>query len=206
MKLRQILRYIGVSEANMEEGSFRCDANISLRPVGANGAGAEGRSEEHEQLPRRLPRPQFEVERQREVLDAGRTPVQETRGWVEDRGGTVSQRTKEYAHDYRYFPEPDLPPLTLRARVRREHPRATPGAAGREEQRFIASTGSATYEAHLLTETRARADYFEACLSPAGRGRRESLRQRAKAVSNWMLGDFARLLNQAGIDVDRGEG
>ena len=146
MKLRQILRYIGVSEANMEEGSFRCDANISLRPVGATELGAEGRGQEHEQLPRRLPRSRaIEVERQREVLEAGRTPVQETRGWVEDRGETVSQRTKEYAHDYRYFPEPDLPPLRL-DRDYVESIRARAARAARREGATLhrASTASAS--------------------------------------------------------------
>ncbi|HUS82697.1 MAG TPA: Asp-tRNA(Asn)/Glu-tRNA(Gln) amidotransferase subunit GatB, partial [Dehalococcoidia bacterium] len=113
MKLRQILRYIGVSEANMEEGSFRCDANISLRPMGATELGAKVEVKNMNSFRAVFRALSYEVERQREELEAGHTPVQETRGWVEDTGSTVSQRTKEYAHDYRYFPEPDLPPLRL---------------------------------------------------------------------------------------------
>ena len=203
MKLRQILRYIGVSEANMEEGSFRCDANISLRPMGATELGAKVEVKNMNSFRAVFRALSFEVERQREVLEAGGTPVQETRGWVEDTGQTVSQRTKEYAHDYRYFPEPDLPPLRL-DRDWVEGIRAQlPELPDAREKRFMTDYGLSEYEAHLLTETRARADFFDACLSLLSGGDAESLRQRAKAVSNWMLGDFARLLNQEGIDVDQ---
>jgi aspartyl-tRNA(Asn)/glutamyl-tRNA(Gln) amidotransferase subunit B len=203
MKLRQILRYIGVSEANMEEGSFRCDANISLRPVGATELGPKVEVKNMNSFRAVFRALAFEVERQREELGAGKMPVQETRGWVEDAGGTVSQRTKEYAHDYRYFPEPDLPPLRL-ARDYVESIRAQlPELPDAKEQRFMADYGLSEYEAHLLTETRARADFFDACLSPLSNATVEELTPRAKAVSNWMLGDFARLLNQASIDVEQ---
>jgi aspartyl-tRNA(Asn)/glutamyl-tRNA(Gln) amidotransferase subunit B len=203
MKLRQILRYIGVSEANMEEGSFRCDANISLRPMGATELGAKVEVKNMNSFRAVFRALSFEVERQREVLEAGRTPVQETRGWVEDTGQTVSQRTKEYAHDYRYFPEPDLPPLRLDRDYVESIRGQLPELPDAKERRFMSEYGLSEYEAHLLTETRARADFFDACLSPLSGADAESLKQRAKAVSNWMLGDFARLLNQADIDVDQ---
>jgi aspartyl-tRNA(Asn)/glutamyl-tRNA(Gln) amidotransferase subunit B len=203
MKLRQILRYVGVSEANMEEGSFRCDANISLRPMGATELGAKVEVKNMNSFRAVFRALSYEVERQREALEAGRTPVQETRGWVEDAGQTVSQRTKEYAHDYRYFPEPDLPPLRLDRDYVEDIRAQLPELPDAKERRFMADYGLSEYEANLLTETRARADFFEACLSPLFGAKAEALKQRAKAVSNWMLGDFARLLNQAGIDVEQ---
>jgi aspartyl-tRNA(Asn)/glutamyl-tRNA(Gln) amidotransferase subunit B len=202
MKLRQILRYIGVSEANMEEGSFRCDANISLRPVGATELGPKVEVKNMNSFRAVFRALSFEVERQREELQASQTPVQETRGWVEDAGRTVSQRTKEYAHDYRYFPEPDLPPLRLDRGYVESIRAALPELADAKRQRFMAEYGLSEYEADLLTETRARADFFDTCLSPLAGAEPETLKQRAKAVSNWMLGDFARLLNQQGIDVE----
>jgi len=203
MKLRQILRYIGVSEANMEEGSFRCDANISLRPVGVTELGAKVEVKNMNSFRAVFRALSFEVERQREVLEAGGTPVQETRGWVEDSGQTVSQRTKEYAHDYRYFPEPDLPPLRLDRDYVEGIRAQLPELPDAKEKRFIAEYGLSEYEAHLLAETKARADFFDVCLSPLSGTDAESIKQRAKTVSNWMLGDFARLLNQAGIDIDQ---
>ena len=203
MKLRQILRYIGVSEANMEEGSFRCDANISLRPLGVKELGAKVEVKNMNSFRAVFRALAYEVERQREVLDAGRTPVQETRGWSDEEEITVSQRTKEYAHDYRYFPEPDLPPLRL-ARDYVEDIRAKlPELPDAKQQRFMSRYGLSEYEAHLLTETRARADYFEACLALLSDAEAsEVVTQRAKAVSNWLLGEFARLLNQSGSDID----
>ena len=202
MKLRQILRYIGVSEANMEEGSFRCDANISLRQVGDTQLGPKVEVKNMNSFRAVFRALSFEVERQREVIEGGHMPVQETRGWVEDKGQTVSQRTKEYAHDYRYFPEPDLPPLRLEPDYVESIRAALPELPDAKEQRFIREYGLSEYEAHLLTETRARADFFDACLATPAGGDAESLKARAKSVSNWMLGDFARLLNQASVDVD----
>ncbi|MCC7089997.1 MAG: Asp-tRNA(Asn)/Glu-tRNA(Gln) amidotransferase subunit GatB, partial [Dehalococcoidia bacterium] len=113
VRLRQILRYIGVSDANMEEGNFRCDANISLRPVGAERLGTKVEIKNMNSFRAVHDAIAFEEIRQARMLDAGERIVQETRGWVDERGETVSQRTKEEANDYRYFPEPDLPPLKL---------------------------------------------------------------------------------------------
>ncbi len=203
MKLRQILRYIGVSEANMEEGSFRCDANISLRPAGTTELGPKVEVKNMNSFRAVFRALAFEVERQRQVLEAGRLPVQETRGWVEEEGATVSQRTKEYAHDYRYFPEPDLPPLRLERSYVDNICSQLPELPDAKQRRFMADYGLTPYEAGLLTETRARADFFDASLRPLSSADNNTRRQRAKAISNWMLGDFARLLNQAGIDVDQ---
>jgi aspartyl-tRNA(Asn)/glutamyl-tRNA(Gln) amidotransferase subunit B len=185
VKLRQILLYLGVSNANMEEGQFRCDANVSIRPLGSQeflGKVEVKNMNSFRAVYRALA---FEVERQREVVAGGGRIVQETRGWVEPEGRTVSQRTKEYAHDYRYFPEPDLPPLSISrewVETIRAHMPELPDA---KRERFMRQYGLSEYEVDLLTESRARAD----------------LRQRAKAVSNWMLGDFVHLLNAAGQDI-----
>jgi aspartyl-tRNA(Asn)/glutamyl-tRNA(Gln) amidotransferase subunit B len=143
----------------------------------------------------------YEVERQREEVTAGERIVQETRGWVEPEGRTVSQRTKEYADDYRYFPEPDLPPLSISREwveaIRTRMPELPDG----KRERIMRQFGLSEYEVDLLTDSRARADFFEACLAAVPGDDEARLRQRAKAVSNWMLGDFARLLNAAGEEI-----
>ena len=113
IKLRSILQYLGVSTGSMEAGSFRCDANISIRPVGSTGFFTKVEVKNMNSFRSVYRALEYEAKRQREVVESGGRIVQETRGWLDDRGETVSQRTKEYAHDYRYFPEPDLPPLVL---------------------------------------------------------------------------------------------
>lgn len=194
-KLRQILRYTGVSKANMEEGNFRCDANISLRPVGSTAYGTKVEIKNMNSFRAVYEALEYEARRQAEILDHGGTVVQETRGWVEAERRTVSQRSKEFAHDYRYFPEPDLPPLrpspewiaALRARV--------PELPDAKRMRFMRQYGLGAYEANLLTSSRTRADYFEEAVAAAGLGS-------AKAVSNWMLGEMARLQNLQGREIE----
>jgi aspartyl-tRNA(Asn)/glutamyl-tRNA(Gln) amidotransferase subunit B len=200
-KLRQILRYIGVSKANMEEGNFRCDANVSLRPAGAPEYGSKVEVKNMNSFRAVESALRFEVERQTRALDAGERIPQETRGWVDNEAVTVSQRSKEAAHDYRYFPEPDLPPITL-SRERVDEIRAKlPELPDAKLHRFEEAYGLTRYEAHLLTETIARADYYERVVA-AGSITDDQKRQTiAKKASNWMLGDFARLLNAAGLDI-----
>jgi aspartyl-tRNA(Asn)/glutamyl-tRNA(Gln) amidotransferase subunit B len=113
IKLRSILQYLGVSTGNMEEGSFRCDANISIRPVNTREFGPKVEVKNMNSFRAVFRAMEFEAKRLRQLALEGKTPPQETRGWVEEEGKTVSQRSKEYAHDYRYFPEPDLPPLCI---------------------------------------------------------------------------------------------
>lgn len=201
VKLQRIMRYIGVSKANMEEGNFRCDANISLRPPGTTELGSKVEVKNMNSFRAVHSALVFEVARQAEELDAGRRIPQETRGWIEGDGRTVSQRSKEQAHDYRYFPEPDLPPVTLDAaridQIRAELPELPDVKLHRFEREY----GLSHYEANLLTETRARADYYEQVVaSAATRPDAERLRY-AKQAANWMLGDFARLLHAANIDI-----
>ncbi|MFN0145506.1 MAG: Asp-tRNA(Asn)/Glu-tRNA(Gln) amidotransferase subunit GatB, partial [Dehalococcoidia bacterium] len=161
MKLRQTLRYLGVSHANMEEGSFRCEPNISLRPVGSEKYGAKVELKNLNSFRAALRAMQFEVERQSRILDDGGRVASETRGWREETGETASQRSKEEAHDYRYFPEPDLPPLAIVPARVEELRSALPELPDARRARFEAAYGLSDYEANLLTESRAKADYFE---------------------------------------------
>jgi aspartyl-tRNA(Asn)/glutamyl-tRNA(Gln) amidotransferase subunit B len=201
IKLRQILRYIGVSTADMEEGSFRCEPNISLRPVGSETFGTKVELKNINSFRAVYRALEYEVRRQIEVLESGERVIQETRGWREDLGQTVSQRSKEYAHDYRYFPEPDLPVMTFTREYVESVRARLPELPDAKRERFVEQYGLTLYEANLLTEARERADYFEACLTPAKEENKGVLHGRTKAVANWMLGDFARLLNNTGIDI-----
>jgi aspartyl-tRNA(Asn)/glutamyl-tRNA(Gln) amidotransferase subunit B len=195
MKLRQILRYTGVSKANMEEGNFRCDANVSLRPAGSAAYGTKVEIKNMNSFRSVFRALEYEVQRQTEVLAAGGTIAQETRGWVETKGRTVGQRSKEYAHDYRYFPEPDLPPMALTRAWVEEIRARLPELPDARRARFMRDYGLGAYEAGLLTESRARADYFERAVGAAGIGR-------AKLVSNWILGELARLQNLRGREIE----
>ncbi|MEX2236102.1 MAG: Asp-tRNA(Asn)/Glu-tRNA(Gln) amidotransferase subunit GatB [Dehalococcoidia bacterium] len=192
VKLRQILQYIGVSAANMEEGNFRCDANISLRPFGASEFGAKVEVKNMNSFRSVFRALEYEMERQAAALDAGERIPQETRGWLEVEGKTASQRSKEQAHDYRYFPEPDLPPLELTADFVDEVRAKLPELPLDRLQRFQNEYGLGHHEAALLTEARATADYFE---SAARAGQLGDAKRRAQGVANWMLGDFAHALD-----------
>jgi aspartyl-tRNA(Asn)/glutamyl-tRNA(Gln) amidotransferase subunit B len=136
---------------------------------------------------------EFEVERQTRLLNDGAHVASETRGWREDIQETASQRSKELAHDYRYFPEPDLPPLAISREKVEELRRSLPELPDRRKQRFAQQYGLSEYDAGLLTESRARADYFEAAAALTGN---------AKLAANWLLGDLARLMNDSGLEFD----
>ena len=202
VKLRQILQYLGVSTASMEEGQFRCDANVSIRPAGSQeflGKVEVKNMNSFRAVYRALA---YEVERQRQVVETGGRIEQETRGWVEEEERTVSQRTKEYAHDYRYFPEPDLPPLTISRQWVDDIRARMPELPDAKKERFLRRYGLTEYEVNLLTETRAKAEFFEECVTSLAGEEETKVRQRAKAVSNWMLGEFARLLNAANMEIE----
>ena len=201
MKLRQILRYLGVSDANMEEGNFRCEPNLSLRPRGSTAFGSKVELKNLNSFRAALRGMEFEVERQSRILNQGGRVASETRGWREDTQETASQRSKEQAHDYRYFPEPDLPPLSVSRERVEELRRALPELPDARRARFESELGLPSYEASLLTEARARADYFEAALAAAPAGDEGRRRERAKLLSNWLLGDLSRLLNNAGLEI-----
>ena len=200
VQLHSILQYIGTSSANMEEGNFRCDANISVRPVGERELGTKVEVKNMNSFRSVFGALEYEADRQIEVVKSGGRIVQETRGWVEDESVTVSQRVKEGASDYRYFPEPDLPPLRISSDWVSEIQGTLPELPHKRKSRFVSQLGLPEYDAGLLTAARSTADYFEEVLDAAPGGSEVS-EQFAKAVSNWMLGEMARLLNQSGQHV-----
>ncbi len=195
-RLRQILRYIGVSEANMEEGNFRCDANVSLRLIGAPEFGTKVEVKNMNSFRAVFDAIAYEQVRQAEILRSGGRIIQETRGWVEERSVTVSQRTKEDANDYRYFPDPDLPPLKLSRTFVAEMTARLPILPLERETHFE-SLGLSSYESVTLAETRERADYFDEVMKALGG---EPLRG-AKLAANWVLGEVGRWSNATGRDI-----
>jgi aspartyl-tRNA(Asn)/glutamyl-tRNA(Gln) amidotransferase subunit B len=199
MKLHSILQYLGVCSGNMEEGSFRCDANVSIRPVGSTKFMSKVEVKNMNSFKAVYRALAYEVERQRKVLDEGGRLVQETRGWVEEKGATVSQRSKEYAHDYRYFPEPDLPPLTLSRQWVEDIRKQLPELSDARRERFMSQYNLSGYDVNVLTASKAMSDYFEACLKLLPQG--AEVEKKAKVVANWLLGEFTRLLNAANIEI-----
>ena len=183
--LRAILLYLGVCDGNMEEGSFRCDANISLRPRGSKEYGVKVEIKNMNSFKNVQHALEFEARRQAKALAAGERIVQETRLWEADKGYTLSMRSKEYAHDYRYFPEPDLVPLKVEQRWVDQLRTTLPELPVVRQQRFVSQYGLPAYDAELLTQSRALADYYEAAV-------REY--PKPKIVSNWVLSELLREL------------
>ncbi len=184
--LRNILLYLGVTDARMEEGSFRCDANCSIRPVGSAEFGRKvevKNMNSFRSVERAL---RYEFERQKEALAKGEVIAQETRGWNEDRGVTVSQRSKEYAHDYRYFPEPDLPPLFLAPEWIESVRKRLPELPAAKKARYVSEYGLAEDAARLIADDPAYADFFESAMFTGYND--------GKHIATWMLGDLTRLL------------
>jgi aspartyl-tRNA(Asn)/glutamyl-tRNA(Gln) amidotransferase subunit B len=201
MKLRTILQYLGVSTGNMEEGSFRCDANISIRPRGTTEYLSKVEVKNMNSFRAVYRALEYEAKRQQEVTEKGGKLVQETRGWVEAKGVTVSQRSKEYAHDYRYFPEPDLPPLVFSKKWVEEMRARLPELPDARRDRFITQYGLPLYDADLLVDSKTMAEYFEDCVKLMG-AKNGDLPRKAKMVSNWLLGDFSRMLNATNSSIE----
>ena len=195
IRLHNILRYLGVSTANMEEGSFRCDANISIRPSHSKKLLPKVEVKNMNSFKAVYQALEYEAKRQGKVLEEGGEVVQETRGWVDEADITVTQRTKEYADDYRYFPEPDLPPLVLDRAWIEEIRAKLPELPEARRDRFMTQYGLPLYDANILTNSRAMADYFENCVKLTGLGK-------AKTVSNWLLGDFSRMLHATNTEIE----
>lgn len=191
-KLRAILQYCGVSDCKMEEGSLRCDANVSVRPVGQKELGTKTEIKNINSF-RGVERAiEYEALRQAEILADGGTIVQETRTWDEKEGVTKSMRKKEEANDYRYFPEPDLVPFTVSDEYIEEIRKTLPELPDARKKRYVESYGLSSDDAEYLTNDKDRADYFEAMVK-AGAD--------AKDAANWLKGDFAKLLAQSGAEM-----
>lgn len=190
--LKAILQYLDVSDCKMEEGSLRCDANVSVRPAGTAELGTKTELKNMNSF-RALQRAlAYEIDRQSDLLADGGKVVQETLAWDESKGITVTMRGKEEAHDYRYLPEPDLVPLEISEAWVEEVRRHLPELPSAKEHRFREQYGLPPYDAMVLTSSRAMADYFEACCA---------FFPEPKAVSNWMMSEFSRLLNANNLDV-----
>src|SRR5688500_9019232 len=192
-RLRDILVWLGVNDGNMEEGSLRCDANVSVRPVGQAAFGTKAEVKNVNSFRYLEKAIAYEIDRQIDVLENGGRVVQETRLWDSGAGRTHSMRSKEEAHDYRYFPEPDLPPLVVdEARIARV--RATmPELPEARRRRFVTQYAIPDYDAGVLTQSAELAAYFEEVASAAGN---------AKAASNWIMGELLRTMNERGQAMD----
>jgi len=197
-QLREILVYLGVSSGRMEEGSLRCDANISVRPRGQQEFGVKAEIKNMNSF-RSVERAlAYEAQRQIALLREGGTVVQETRGWVETKGITVSQRSKEQAHDYRYFPEPDLPPLLISREWVAELRARLPELPDARRARYAAEYGVSAQDANVMTEDKALGDYFEQVMAVS---RASDRKARARAVSNWLLSEVVRLLKANAVPI-----
>jgi aspartyl-tRNA(Asn)/glutamyl-tRNA(Gln) amidotransferase subunit B len=190
-RLRDILVWLGVNDGNMEEGSLRCDANVSVRPLGEKKFGTKAEVKNVNSFRYVGKAIDYEIARQIDLIEGGGRVVQETRLWDSAAGRTNSMRSKEEAHDYRYFPEPDLPPLVVdEARIARV--RSTmPELPAARRRRFVEQYAIPEYDAGVLTESAGLADYFEAVAAAAGN---------PKGASNWVMGELLRVMNERGHD------
>ncbi len=191
-KLKAIIQYTGVSDVKMEEGSLRCDANISLRPMGQEEFGTKTELKNMNSFKGVHRGLEYEVERQREVLESGNKINQETLRWDEERGVTITMRSKEEAHDYRYFPDPDLVDLIIKEEWIERIKSELPELPDDRKNRYVSVFGLSSYDAEVLTATKAVSDFFEETLSYT---------KDAKAVANWIMGDLLRYLNENSIEI-----
>lgn len=189
--LRTILQFLGVCDGNMEEGSMRCDANVSVRKRGTTTLGTRAEIKNINSFRNVEHAIDFEIRRQIELVESGGTVVQETRLWDADRGVTASMRSKEHAHDYRYFPDPDLLPLVVDRAWLEELRRGLPEMPRQRCARFVAEYGIPLYDAEVLTARRDLAEYFEAAVAA---------HRNPKAISNWVMGDILRLVRERKLD------
>jgi aspartyl-tRNA(Asn)/glutamyl-tRNA(Gln) amidotransferase subunit B len=192
VRLRSLVTYLGICDGNMEEGSLRCDANISIRPRGETKLGTRTELKNLNSFRHVQRALEYEVARQSEILQAGGRVVQETRLWDEERGVTASMRSKEEAHDYRYFPDPDLPPVRLSPEWIQRLRGTIPELPHARRGRFLEEYRLSPQDADLLTEERALADYFESVARSSGN---------ARSAGNWVRGDLLRLLNERHLEV-----
>ncbi|MGA3084779.1 MAG: Asp-tRNA(Asn)/Glu-tRNA(Gln) amidotransferase subunit GatB [Thermodesulfobacteriota bacterium] len=193
-RLREILRYLEICDGNMEEGSFRCDANISLRPEGTSGFGTKAELKNMNSFKHVEKALEFEIRRQRAVLEDGGEIDQETRLWDAARGVTLSMRGKEEAHDYRYFPDPDLIPVEISEEWIESVRKTLPELPETKRQRLISQYELPEYDAQILTSSKALANYFEECVR---------LHPQPKTVSNWIMVELVRELKRAEKEIEQ---
>jgi aspartyl-tRNA(Asn)/glutamyl-tRNA(Gln) amidotransferase subunit B len=192
-QLKAILEYTDVSDCKMQEGSLRCDANVSVRPKGSQKLGTKTEVKNMNSF-RALQRAlEYEIERQIEVLEEGGQVVQETRSWNEAKGITETMRSKEDAHDYRYLPEPDLVPLVIDLEWVERIRQTIPELPLERKKRFVEEYGLPEYDAGVVTSSKKLADFFEACVEKFGS---------PKEVSNWVMGELMRLLNANNMELE----
>lgn len=191
--LKAVLLYAEASDCNMEEGSLRCDANVSVRRRGDEELGTRAEIKNLNSFRNVQRAVEHEIARQVTVIESGGGVVQETRLWDADRGETASMRSKEEAHDYRYFPEPDLPPLAISPGWIDEVKSSLPEMPSEKRARFVQAYGLPEYDASVLTHDRAVADYYEAVAEESGD---------PKASSNWVMNEVLRKLNETGEEIE----
>ncbi|MCF6097117.1 Asp-tRNA(Asn)/Glu-tRNA(Gln) amidotransferase subunit GatB [Thermovorax subterraneus] len=192
-KLKTILQYIEVSDCKMEEGSLRCDTNISLRPKGSDKFGTKVELKNLGSFRAVRRSLEYEEKRQREILESGGAIVQETRRWDEARGITIPLRSKEEAHDYRYFPDPDLVPIVIDREWVEKLKSELPELPDVRKKRYMEEYGLPAYDAEVITASKALANFFEECVSQY---------HDPKTVSNWVMSEMLGILNETGREVD----
>jgi aspartyl-tRNA(Asn)/glutamyl-tRNA(Gln) amidotransferase subunit B len=193
-KLRSILRYLGVNSGDMEKGVIRFEANISIRPAGSSEFGTRTEVKNLNSFRALVRATEYELARQQKIVESGGTIDQETMGWDEARNVTVTQRSKEQAHDYRYFPEPDLPPLVIDPKWVDQIKVTLPELPDAKRDRFVSEYHLASNEAELLVVDRSVAEYFEAAV-------KLSDVRKAKSIFNWLTGELFRYMNEAAISI-----
>ena len=191
-KLKSIVQYLGVSDVRMEEGSLRCDANISIRPAGATYLGTKAELKNMNSFRSVQRGLEYEIERQVAAVEAGEKIVQETRRWDEAKGVTSSMRSKEEAHDYRYFPDPDLTPIVVSESWITEIRETLPVLPDDRRKRLVERDGLPVYDAGVITASKEMADFYDSVLE---------LYPNAKIVSNWLMGDFSYIMNERNLEI-----
>jgi aspartyl-tRNA(Asn)/glutamyl-tRNA(Gln) amidotransferase subunit B len=192
-ELRRILRYLGVSDGNMQEGSLRCDVNISVRPVGQKEFGTKVEIKNMNSFNAIQRAIEYEIERQTAAIEAGERIIQETRLWEEGSQRTISMRVKEGSSDYRYFPEPDLAPIEVTTEQLEKWRSELPELPAQKRHRYETELGLSPYDARVLTDDRTVAEYFEAAIASGAS---------AKQAANWIMGDIAAYLNKNKLGIN----
>ncbi|MBR1729798.1 MAG: Asp-tRNA(Asn)/Glu-tRNA(Gln) amidotransferase subunit GatB [Selenomonadaceae bacterium] len=193
-KIKAILEYIDVSNCRMEEGNLRADINVSLRPIGSDKLGTRTEMKNINSFKSLEDAINYEIERQAEVLDDGGKIIQETRTWNPEKGITQSMRSKEDAHDYRYMPEPDLPPIVTTAEEIEAFKKSLPELPDARRERLTKDYGLSDYDAGIITSSRAMAEYFDAVIAE---------KVDPKIAANWIMGDLSKNLNAENLTIEQ---